>query len=340
MRFTSTGLIKGIIVSAVLCVLVLSGLRALGMFGAGDSGNDPETLARRARNALEAVKKRQPGDRRPASYDQVLAPLDELLKQARDLTHSETYNPAADYEKVRAIVLPVIEISTLAEAQAKTETGYLTKEYRFNDQRGEACQYLAAALWERINAQRPGSQGYFGETQSLPAADMNELRRILDAGIEAAPGNRNLWYLRGVLNRAEGLFGPAAGDLEKAVALDPSYPAAWNTLGLVRINLKEFDGAEEALERARQLALDEASKFNAQPGPEYVAIIYNLAMFHENLASYYVRENRINPTVEARRLANKHVADARKYLEEFLAREPAGTPDARTAQAKLAALPK
>ncbi len=338
MQFTLRGFLKGIIIAGLLCMAVFLGLRHFGYIGRPEN-DDPISLAREAREALAAVRARRPGQSRPPSYDMVLAPLDKLLAQARELVQSGSFNPVTDYDLVVRLTAPVMEVARLADAQAKLETGYLTKEYRFNDQFGEASLYLATTLWERINALQPKNLGYLDDPVPLPENDMKRLRDILDAGINAAPDSRDLHYLRGIVNRADGLFAPAAKDLERAVEIDSSYAAAWNTLGLVRIPLREFDKAEEALERARALALLEAEKFKVEPGEEYTAIVYNLASFHEGLAAFYERESRLNPTVENQRLLKKHAADARKHLEEFLSREPSGTPDAREARAKLDALP-
>ena len=340
MRFSFSGLLKGLIPTLLVGLIIVALLRSMGYIGGGESADSPSALVKQATENLEAVRKRQPGDRRPASYDSVMAPLDELLRQTKKLLENDTYSPVADFEKVRSLTLPVIDIATQADRQARAETGYLVKEYRFNSQKGEASQYLANAMWERINMQLPPQTGFLNESAPYPPAEMNELRRILDTGLEAAPLNRDLWYIRGVVNRAEGLFAPAARDLERAVDIDNEYVAAWNTLGLVRISLREFGKAEDALERARIISEDLAQKFKTEPGGEYVAILYNLASFHEGLATYYSRENRIHPTVESQRLYTRHAAEARRYFQEFLGREPAGSPDARAAQAKMQALPR
>ncbi len=341
MSFSSYGLVKGLVISLFVCFIAYLGLRSFGVIGAAAKDMaDPAVLAETAREALDAVKRRKSTDRRPASYDSIMTPLDQLLRQMRDLLRSDGYNPDRDFPKIRAMASSVIGIATQADRQSRTETGPLAKTYRFNDQKGEACQYLANAMWERINAAGPRRAGQLDQSPQYNQADMDELRKVLDEGIEAAPENRDLRYIRGVVNRAEGLFAPAARDLERAISIDPDYAAAWNTLGLVRISLKEFDPAEAALERAKALALENAKLRNSPPGTEYTAILYNLAMFHEGLASYYNRENRISPSVESRRLLVKHAADARKYLEEFLQREPSDSADARDARARLGALPK
>lgn len=338
MKFTGTRFAIALFGTVVAALIVLASLRAFGFFVPGVSAEDPAELVKTANQNLDAVRRRQPGDRRPASYDSVLAPLDSLLRQARDIMQNPEYNPEADFEKVRAIAQPVIDIAARADQQARNETGYLTKTYRFNDQRAEASQYLAAAMWERLQVRRPAQQGFLSESPSYPPAELSAIKRILDGGLEANPESRDLYYMRAVVYRAEGLFAPAARDLERAVESDPNFAEGWNTLALVRISLKEFDKAEEAYERAKALALEYARAANAEPGPEYVSIIYNLAMFHDGLAGFYERENRINRTVESERLAARHAGEARRYLEEFLSREPAGSPDAQLARTRLSAL--
>lgn len=339
MSFTSSGFIRGAIIALLVGVLAYGVLKSFGYVGQRIDEDDPAVLAKTALQALDAVKNRQPGDRRPASYDAVLAPLDKLLRQARDTLSSPDFNPVNDLEKIRVRANSVIDIASQANNQAKTETGPLAKDYRFNDQKAEACQYLATALWERLLASRTRTSSSL-ENPPYPARELDELRRVIEQGLSAYSENRTLWYLRGVMNRAEGLFAAAASDLERAVAIDAQFAEGWNVLGLVRISLKEFDKAEEALERAKALVLEEARRLDAKPGPEYTAILYNLATYHEGLAVFYNRENRITPTVESRRLLARHSEEARRYLEEFLALEPAGSPDAQTASTKLSGLPR
>lgn len=332
---------KGFALALPICLLGYLGLRFFGPFTDSADPEAPATLTAQAIDALEAVKRRQPRDRRPASYDSILTPLDKLLRQARDLAHGVSFNPEADFPALRALTVPVMDIATRADAQARTETGPLAKNFRFNEQKAEAAQYLAAAMWERIMAKRPPRPQNGAITErapALPETEMNELRRVLDEGLKANPDNAELWYIRGVANRAEGNFATAAKDLARATTLAPGYAAAWNVLGLTRIALKEFDAAEEALERAKALALEEAKQVNAPLGAEYAAIIYNLGTFHEGLAVFYNRENRIAPSVETRRLAARHSAEARKYLEEFLRLEPADSADAQDARTRLRAL--
>lgn len=331
------GFLKGLILAVLLVGAGMAAARYFGLFPRGADPEAPDVLAAEALNALDAVKRRQPTDRRPASYDKVMAPLDKLLSQARNLLQSDAFNPVTDAATIRSLTLPVIEIATQARAQARTETGPLAKEYRFGDQIGEACFYLASALWERASASVPRRRGALDGSQPPPAGDMNEVRKYVDMGIDEAPDNRDLWYLRGVINRAEGLYAPAARDLERAIAVDDKYAAAWNVLGLVRIALHDPDGAESALERARALALEEAQTLGRPPGQEYAAIIYNLADLHDNLSVFYARENRNAPTVEAKRMLTRHTDAARQYYQEYLKLFP-DSPDVAQVRERLASL--
>lgn len=341
MSFSLEKFLRTLALTVIIGIVLFAGLRAAGIIpGRTPAEEQPADLIRQANAGLEAVRKRKPTDRRPASYDAVLSPLDKLLRQLQNMVMDEKFDAVRDYDKVRSIALPIIDIATKADSQAKNETGFMTKEYRFNAQKSEACGHLASVLWERINRTLPPSTSYFDESPSYPPTEMRELRRILDMGIQANPENAELFYTRGVVSRAEGLFAPAARDLEQAVKLTPELAGAWNTLGLVRINLKEFDKAEEAFDRGKAAVLKQAQDFNlSDPGPEYTAILYNLATFHEGLATYYNRENRITPTVEYQGSARRHSDEARRYFREFLEREPANSPDAQAARAKMQSLP-
>lgn len=338
MSFSLPKFLKTLMITLFIGFVIVAGLRAVGIMGRStpSASDDPSQLVQKALDGLEALRQRKPGERRPASFDAVLAPLDALLKKCRTLMESETFDPIRDYQKIRSLALPVIDIATKADNHAKTEIGFMTKEYRFNAQRAEACQYLASTLWERISLQAPEQSGYFSESSPPSVSDMAELKRLLDLGTQSDPENADLFYLRGIVHRADGLFAAAERDLQKTVTINPDMAGAWNTLGLVRINLKNFDAAEQALERARAVSLRLAEDLNLDdPGPEYTAILYNLATFHEGLAVHYTRDNRITPTIENQHLAQRHTTEARRYFQEFLTREHPNSPDAISARVKL-----
>ncbi len=343
MSFKLTKFVMALVITLVAGLCLVAALRALGIHPFLKTTLDaPAALIKEANDALVAVKARQPGERRPASYDAVLAPIDKLLALAKKTLEEGYADPEKTYTQVRALANPIIDVAGRADQQARSETAFLTKDYRFHSQKAEACQYLANALWQAMQTRKPQSTSeFFGsDTPKYRAEDLNEIHRILTMGIEADQDNRDLWYIRGVVNRAEGLFAPAAKSLERAIEIDNQYAPAWNTLGLVRISLREFDKAEEALERGRALALAKAEEMGQKPGAEYTAALYNLATFHEGLASYYNRDNLVNASRESQRLASKHADSARQYFQEFLKLEPADSADYRAAQAKMQNLPR
>ena len=331
MTFSLSGFFRGLFPALVLGVLILAGIYRFFGLGGDKQESDVATLAGEARSALEAVRERRPGDRRPASYDAVLRPLDRLLELAKaDLTAPDG-DPELVVRSVTEKTRPVIEIATAANEQAQLETGPLKKDFRFNDQKGEAYQYLASALWNRLNAKAQAlKRTDLGESLRLNSADMDELMRAIDRGIEAAPDNYTLYYLRGSADRLGGAYAAAARDLERALEINPDSAEALNALGLVWIDLKQFDKAEETLLKAKDKAVEMAKASASSPGEDYTTVLFNLGRFHEGLASFYARENRLASGSAANvSELRRHAEAARKYFDEFLAREAPDTPDAR-----------
>ncbi len=333
MSFDMAKFLRMLFLVFVVGLLVLGGAYTFLDFGKPQLETDPVTLAEQARAALEAVKVRQPTDRRPASYDSIMTPLDRMLALARQSTQDINYDPVNDFEKIRQLTDPVIAIATEAQTQAETETGPLAKEYRFSQQKAEACQYLASAMWSRMEAKRSlNARSMFDDPDLYPEAEISAVLAVINQGLDADPTNKELWYMRGIVNRANGLFAAAVKDLERSVEIDPNNAGAWNVLGLVNISLRQFDKAEDSLERSKNILLARERADGIKPGAEYTSVIFNLARFHEGLAAFYNRENRIDPSPENQRLAGRHMGEARKYFEEFLTREPPDSQDAATAR--------
>ncbi len=327
-----------VLLVGILAIAAMERFSDWSFFGSEET-QAPASLVAQAQEALEAVRNRTPSDRRPALFDSVLTPLDKLLSQAKDLVGNLEYDPIRDYQKLYDLTDPVIKIADEANQVASNQTGFWSRDYRFNEQKAEACQYLASGMWSRAQAKQAGSPSQRDESSRMPESEINAVLRIINMGLEANPENATLWYMRGIVNRANGLFAAAARDLEKALELNPHNADAMNVLGLVSINLKQFDKAEEYLEKAREEPLSQAKKTNMQLGEEYTTTLFNLARFHEGLAAYYARENRMSPSPENQRLLSKHAAEARKYFAEFLQREPPDTQDARTARRLMDGLP-
>lgn len=312
----------------VAMVLLAAAYKVLG-WGGGVPEGDPAALAESAREALEAVKARDlKTTMTPAKYDSILLPIDQMLREAAAKLQSPGYDPVRDAEYIRARTEPIPRIADDAHRQALSETSFLKKEYRFMQQKGDACRYLAASLWnflETMHGRRdPG-------TPFLPTPqDSEKILGILDQGLDAAPENKFLWYLHALVERAGGAFGTAASNLGKALEIDPDFIAAWNDLGLVQINLKQFDKAEESLERARDLAEKAYTAAKVPPGEDYVTALMNLADFHDALASYYAREARVQPGEEVDRNLRRHEEAAQKYADEVRKFTPYDLPSEKT----------
>ncbi|MDR1520463.1 MAG: hypothetical protein LBU23_10025 [Planctomycetota bacterium] len=340
MFISPSGFGRGLIIALAASAVV--GAAAYKLYGptAGGSGETAEELTRTVEAALEAVRKRDltPSStlRVTATYDAVLAPLDKMLRLARNIAEGEKRDPAADYDRIRAFVEPVIRLTALARDQARRESGP-SKDYRFMEQKGEACQLLAAALWNQLEARRRSSPAGRDGVRFVPEpADSERLYAILNDGLGADPANKALWRLRGLVERANGLFGRAESDLRMALNLDGQYAAAWNDLGLVLINLRQFDEAGESFVKAKDQAAAAAKLAGRPLGPEYGAALLNLTEFHLSLADYYRRETGIDPANRDNQDRLRfHLAGAADAARELVANLPPESPEAIEGQRLL-----
>ncbi|MDR1534604.1 MAG: hypothetical protein LBU64_05830 [Planctomycetota bacterium] len=337
MKATMSGVKIGLVL-AVLFSVVAFGALYRHFLRPGERRESAGELAGRAERALEDVRRRDlKATLRPARYDSVLAPLDEMLRLARRIGDAESYDPVADYPRIAAYCEPVMRIALEAHRQARRETSFLRRNFRFMRQRGDACQYLAAGLWNRLDAlsrRSPGSRFAEGGFQPSPA-DSEALFAVIDAGLEADSENKQLWYMRGTLNRANGVFAGAERDLRKALDLDADYAAAWNVLGLVMINLREFKRAEEAFAAAAEKSSRGAEAAGVPPGPEHTAALFNLARLHEGLLSHYSRLEPTDPDPENKREMSRHREGMESALRALIAATADGTPERGEAQKML-----
>ncbi|MDR1536276.1 MAG: hypothetical protein LBU64_14510 [Planctomycetota bacterium] len=323
---------RGFLVALFLCAAA-AGIGYRLLVPAGGGGDGAEELAKQARDALEAVKNRDltpsPSLRVTATYDAILAPLDRLLRLAENILEGETAEPVADYERIRSLAEPVIEISLLAREQSRRETGAFRKDYRFMEQRGEACRLLATALWNRLEALHGNSAGRDGSRFVPGAADSEKLYALVKDGLDSDPANKSLWYLRSLVERANGVFGRAEGDLRKALSLDSRYVAAWNDLGLVLIRLGRFEEAGEAFAQAKDRAAEAARLAGRPVGADYAAALLNLAEFHLDLADSFRREIATDPANRDNQdRLGRHLTGAAEAVRELLANMPAESPEA------------
>ena len=348
MAFTSSGFKRTLTIAVILALVFGIGASLFfnvslfsSLFKPAPDPESPEALAAEALEALTAVRNRDlKATLRPARYDAILRPIDKLLSLAKNLEGSEEFDPIRDFNRIQSYTDPVIAITEQAHAQAQSETSFLKKDYRFMDQKGEACRLLAAAMWNRLETEYRRSNARSREyAPFVPSTEDSErLYAVLNSGLDAAPENKFLWHLRSVVRRANGSFVAAESDLRKAIELDEQFVAAWNDLGLVLINLRRFDEAETALLRARQCAANAASAAQVDKGIEYITATLNLARFHEALTDFFRHEARIEPTPDNRTQLERHSSSARMFLQEVISLEPPDSPDRREAEQLLQGL--
>ena len=335
-----SGFWRGLLL-ALAAGAVLAGVaaRLMGRSG-GDGGDGAAELAEQARTALKAVRERDlaPGSslRDTATYDSILAPLDRMLRRMRDLAEGEGRDPPADYDRIRAYAEPVIEIAQAAHDQSQREKDGIRKNYRFLEQKGEACQRLAAALWNRLETLDRSRAAREGGGFAPSQADSERLEAVINNGLDADPANRRLWLLRARLAKANAAFGRAEGDLRKALGLDSQSVEAWNDLGLVLIHLRRFDEAGEAFAKAKDLASGAARLAGRPPGADYAAALLNLADLHINLAEHYRYEAGVNPADrDIQDRLRSHMSGAAGAVRELLDNMPPDSPEAREGQKML-----
>lgn len=80
--------------------------------------------------------------------------------------------------------------------------------------------------------------------------------------LRQATGNANAWYVRGLARQRQNKLTDAVEAFEKAAALDPDLPAAFNGLGGVLAQIGSITKAEESLREAIRLQPDFADAHN------------------------------------------------------------------------------
>lgn len=115
------------------------------------------------------------------------------------------------------------------------------------------------------------SQSNFSSDQALSyfqAQDWDQLVRYLNAWIKATPDDPMPWYYLGISygskSHSIGMGRPADAKpaFQRALALKPVWPQAWNALGFTDLELKDYTGAATAFERATQQAPSKANYWN------------------------------------------------------------------------------
>lgn len=206
--------------------------------------------------------------------------------------------------------------SSVEEAQAKVDSN---GNIAFSNALADACYYLAATRYRQIEMkykiEREEAVADPDKRFVPPEKDIEPLRLLLRRGIKANPEHARLWRLLGVADNWTGRYQSAAESLEKAIAINDRFVEAYNDLGLVYLNRRDFSKAREYFEKALLVSEKEG------PPP---AVHFNLGMFYSNL-------NQGHPSPDEQSKAIRH-------LEAFLKKETGKTTDRKTAESHLSRL--
>ena len=287
-------------------------------------------LEKQAENAIAAVKARRPGDRRPASYDDIIRPIGGLLAAAR------AHMVVGEQDAAEQISLRVLDLSKRALEMARAETSWMSsqREYSFPTFIAEASEYIATVGWLRLQRRRAQAGMRIGGDTPFTPEELAPLKRQVEEGLAADDSRAELWRLSGLLFQAEGMRVRAVEAFREATQKDPSLAAAWNDLGLALWDLQRFDEAERALDRAKAEAAKAPGGVHSEA---YTTACFNLGRFHHSLFGFFAEEAR-NGVADAREKAARHATRAREELGTFLEREPRDSPDAQTARRLLDSL--
>ncbi len=163
------------------------------------------------------------------------------------------------------------------------------------------------------------------ETAASGAADTGPVIGEMSAPRERARAHTELaaaYYERGSM-------GVALEELRVAIGADASYAPAYNVLGLVHMELKEFPQAEQSFERALRIAPNDADInhnfgwFLCQSGREEQSLRYFLAAIKNPL---YATPQKSYTLAGECALRKGREGEARDYLERALRLDPNYSP--------------
>jgi tetratricopeptide (TPR) repeat protein len=150
-------------------------------------------------------------------------------------------------------------------------------------------------------SQASGASAYSIATANgyVNAQDWNGLLRYSTAWTQAEPNTPMAWfYLGNTYAREFNQPSRALPAFERAVALQPIWPAAWNALGFINVQLKHYDEAATAFTRAVQQAPAKANYWNS-------------------LAAAYSYQNRFLLAVKALEDEQRAIAGSTEFVEWY-----------------------
>jgi tetratricopeptide (TPR) repeat protein len=133
----------------------------------------------------------------------------------------------------------------------------------------------------------------------VTARDWDGLLRYSLEWTRAEPGVPMAWfYLGNAYGQALKKPEQAQSAFERAVALQPKWPAAWNALGFVHVELKQYDKAIEAFTHAVEQAPTRANYWNS-------------------LAAAYSYQNRLSQAVKTLEEEQRAIAGSDSFVDWY-----------------------
>jgi hypothetical protein len=269
-------------------------------------------------------------------YDSARVAIDELMTQAHELVAvGEEEQAAKMFGDIRFICrnarTRIAEAQEKAEKKAqKSEDDIPQKkreEYPFSIREADACHYLAALLFKKLDAEMGKRSA--AARPAPPPDQVERIEKILNEGLAANQENRHLHRMLGVLYNLTARYASAEKELLTAISLEDKFAEAHNDLGLVYVNMRLFDKAREQFNLARVLSQDIPST--------HAAALLNLGRFHADLFVFHKETGNKDGSDEKEAAHNRE--QAIKNLEEYMQAPdlPADTDYARETLKKLKA---
>lgn len=125
-------------------------------------------------------------------------------------------------------------------------------------------------------------------------------RKFAEAGVEynallaAKATDPNLRYQYGLFLAQQTKYGPATIQLRKATQLDPTNGDYYGALGKILIQMKDFSGAQGALQRAIQLGRDEYRK-DYDSIKQYLDHLQKQKQYQIEMKKYNEQKKKVTP---------------------------------------------
>lgn len=197
-----------------------------------------------------------------------------------------------------------------------------------------------------IQAERGGEEAALAECESVLAEDPECVRALayrgqlrkkrgdragavkdFNAAIAMGESTAEIHFVRAVTLDELGLPHQAIEDCTKAIEIDPNHANSWNSRGVVRMTLGQFEESRDDLEKAKELA----------PGWDLPCInLAQLSMFGEDWEQAVIDLTHVITSLEAKRTPEDHALLAMLYWNRGKARTELGQTQEALADLKSA----